>query len=321
MRKKSGRSIADIAAALHVSPSTVSRALRSSPSISSSMTEQVLAEARQQGYVCSKRKNLVIILPNSQMSNYDFCMLNALCHQCNVNGIGWEIVNYGNISIIQERLVHGIISLDYHDLRSSSLISRFNLPLVSVNDFPNIGVYSISSDAADGLCQALRHFKKLGHRKIIYLNSINRRNYCSSKRLEAYRIIGDELNLVCKSFPVELGAQYGDSLLAIVREQLNNGFTAAIVEGETLGIHISSRLQREGIKIPDDLSLITWDIPEVSEYLSPPVTAIRQNFPALAAAAVNAVKTLWQGESLPFSTKIPYLFFERGSTARLKPKE
>ena len=310
--------MADIATALHVSPSTVCRALRSNPSISGAMTERVLAEARRQGYVCSERRNLVIVLPNSQMSNYDFCMLSELCHQCNVNNICWEIVSHANLSVIQERLIHGIISLDYHDLRSTALVGCFNLPLVTVNDFPNIGVYSISSDASDGIRQAMRHLKELGHRKIIYLNSVNRRNYCSAKRLEAFREIGDEMNLVCRSFPIIVSDGNGDGLASIVREQLNNGFTAAIVEGETVGTHAGSCLQRARIRIPQDLSLVTWDIPGVSEHLSPPMTAIRQNFPALAEAAVNAVIALWQGKTLPLSTKITYLFFERGSTARLE---
>ncbi len=309
--------MADIAAALHISPSTVSRALRSDPSISGMVTEKVLAEARRQGYVGSKRKNLVIILPDSPMSSYESCMLNALCQQCNVNGISWEIVNYGNLAVIQERLIHGIISLDYRDLRSSLLVGSFNLPLVVVNDFPKIGVCSISSDAGDGIRQALRHLKKLGHNKIIYLYSINRKNYCSGNRLKAFCEIGRKMNLICRSFPIMINARYGDSLPSIVRDQLKNGFTAAIAEGETIGIYVGSCLQRDGIRIPEDLSLITWDIPGISEYLSPPMTAIRQDFSALAAAAVNAMLTLWRGENLPFSTKIPYLFFERESTALL----
>ena len=308
--------MADIAAALQISPSTVSRALRSDPSISGKVTEKVLEEARRQGYVGSKRKNLVIVLPDNRMSNYEFCMLDALCQQCNVNGISWEIVNYRNLPVIQERLIHGIISLDYRDLRSSPLFGSFNLPIVAVNDFPNIGAYSISSDAGNGIRQALRHLKKLGHNKIIYLYSVHRKNYCSSNRLKAFCEIGGEMNLICRSFPIMTNARYGDSLPSIVREQMNNGFTAAIAEGETIGIFVGSCLQRGGIRIPEDLSLITWDIPGVSEYLSPPMTAIRQDFSALATAAVNAMITLWRGDPLPLSTKIPYLFFERESTAR-----
>ncbi len=309
--------MADIAAALRISPSTVSRALRSDPSISGTVTEKVLAEARRQGYVGSKRKNLVIVLPDNTLSNYESCMLNALCSQCNNHGLSWEIVNYGNLSVIQERLIHGIISLDYRDLRSSRLVAGFNLPLVSVNDFPNLGIYSISSDAGDGIRQALRHLKKLGHVKIIYLHNINSKNYCSANRLEAFHEIGGGMNLVCRSFPIMFQARYGDSLLSIVREQMNDGFTAAIAEGETIGIYVGSCLQRDGIRIPEDLSLITWDIPGISESLSPPMTAIRQDFAALAAAAVNAMTSLWNGEKISFSLKIPYLFFERESTVRL----
>ena len=317
MRKKSRCSMADIAAVLHVNPSTVSRALRSDPSISFAVTEKVLAEARRQGYVFSNRKNLVIVLPDGSMSNYDFCMMDAICRQCNISGLSWEIVNYRNLPVIQERLIHGIISLDYRNLRSSPLVGILNLPLVAVNDSPNVEVHSISSDADDGIRQALRHLKKLGHRKIIYLYSVNRKNYCSANRLEAFSRTGGEMDLVCRHFPIMTNARYGDDLAAIVREQMNDGFTAVLAEGETIGIHAGSCLQRNGIRIPEELSLITWDIPGVSEHLSPPMTAIRQDFTALAEAAVNAMSALWRGEEPPLTTKIPYLFFERESTARL----
>lgn len=319
MRKKQGHSIADIAAALDLSPSTVSRALRANPAISGTTIRKVLAEAQKQGYISPEqgKKNLVIVLPYNTLSTYESFMIDAICNQCENNDISWEIVNSRHLPIIQERLIHGIISLDYRDLHSSALADRFNLPLVAVNEFPNITekVYSISSDASNGIRQAMQHLKNLGHRKIIYLYSINSKNYCSAKRLEAFNEIGSDMNLVCRSFPIMINHIYGDSLLQIVREQMGHSFTAVIAEGERVGIYAGSCLRRGGIGIPQELSLITWEIPGVSEHLFPAMTTIGQDFPALARAVVSSMVALWNGEKQPFALQIPYLFFDRDSTA------
>ncbi|MBE6358951.1 MAG: LacI family transcriptional regulator [Lentisphaerae bacterium] len=317
MRKKRGCSIADIAAALNISTSTVSRALRAVPSISGVTVRKVLAEAQKQGYIpAGRKKNLVIVLPFGTLSIYESCMLDSLCQECEANGIGWEIINPGNLPVIPERLIHGIVSLDYRDLHSSFLTNHFNLPLVAVNEFPNISekVYSISSDAGDGIRQAMCHLKMLGHSKITYLYSINSKNYCSAKRLEAFDAIGSEMNLVCRSFPIMINPMYGDELLEIVRGQMEHGFTAVIAEGERVGIYAGSCLRHGGIEIPGDISLITWEIPGISEHLFPSMTTIGQDFTALARAVINGMISLWNGETLPFLIKIPYLFFDRDST-------
>ena len=320
MRRKSGCSMADIASALNISPSTVSRALRSNPAISSTMTTKVLAEAQKQGYVCSKEKNIAIILPNSQLANYDTCMLNALCKQCNKYNISWELINSRNLAIIKERLIHGLISLNYHDLHSLALTTNFNLPLVAINCLPNMidKVYSISSDEENGLYQALQHLKKLGHNKIIYLYSLNTNNYCSSKRLEACKKISKDLNLNCRFFSISTNPNDRENILTIVKNQIDEGFTSGIIEGETVGFFASSFLQRNGIKIPDDFSLITWSVPDFSEYLYPAITALQQNFSALADIAINKLLALWQGENVPILNTVPYIFCERESTKALE---
>ena len=316
MRKKSGCSMADIAKALKISPSTVSRALRSNPAISSSMTTKVLAEAQKQGYVCSKEKNIAIVLPNSQLSNYDTCMLNALCLQCNSNNIRWEIINSRNLTVIKERLIHGLISLNYHDLNSLALTSNFNLPLVAINCSPNMmdKVYSISSDEENGIFTALMHLKKLGHTKIIYLHSLSQTNYCSNKRLEACQKITQELQLHCQFFAISTNPDNRNKVLTIIKEQIKANCTAGIIEGENIGFVASNFIQKNGIKIPENFSLITWGMPDFSEHLYPSITSLIQDFHALADNTIKTLLALWNGQSVPILSSVPYIFYEGEST-------
>lgn len=320
MRKKSGCSMADIAKALNISPSTVSRALRSNPSISRTVTTKVLAEAQRQGYVCSKEKNIAIILPDSRLANYDTCMINELCMKCNSYNISWEITNYKNLATIKERLIHGLISLNYHDLNFLALTSNFNLPLVAINCSPNMmdKVYSISSNEEQGIFTALMHLKKLGHTNIIYLHSLSQTNYCSNKRLDACQKISQELKLNCQLFAISTNPENRNIVLTIIKEQIKNNFTAGIIEGENIGFVSSNFIQKNGIKIPEDFSLITWGMPDFSEHLYPSVTSLIQDFPALADSTIKTLLALWNGQSVPILNSVPYIFYEGESTKVLE---
>ena len=81
MRKKTGPGIRDIAAALGLNISTVSRALNRSYLISRDTTELVLRKAHEMGYHFQRaRKCIVVLLPSSrlELAWYSISMLNAL---------------------------------------------------------------------------------------------------------------------------------------------------------------------------------------------------------------------------------------------------
>lgn len=321
MRKKNSKSISDIAKALNINTSTVSRALRKLPSISAETTRKVLQEAQRQGYFKSERKNVAIIIPHCPIANYDIGILNALMFKLEQDDISWEIIDSRNINIIPERLIHGIISLDFQDKKSSQLTNLCNLPVVAVNEEPNASekVYSVHSDARDGILQAMTHLKKLGHRKVVYLHS-GANNFCSRSRYQAFcetaKILG---NVVWKTRQVNANRDNHDEFQKLIFDMMSNGFSAAIIEGETSSINACYHLQQSKIKVPEQLSIIGWNSPILSEYMIPAMTAIGQNFTALATAAVNVLETIWDGETPPLNQVFPYLFFERESTGAYTP--
>lgn len=317
MRRKSERSIADIAAALGISTSTVSRALRQLPSISDKTTKLVLAEAQRQGYLQQSRKNVIILLPDTEIANYDITMLNMLNERMKKSDVTCEIVSARYFAIIPERLVHGIISMDYADCRSSNLVSKFNLPLVAINEMPYISgkVYAVYSDAFNGMKQAMDHLKDLGHTKVLYLFQ-NSTNFSSRTRLNAFHEIASTMSSVLwHAEPLRINRTYSENLLNIIGKARKSGFTAAIIEGESAGVYASSHLARAGYKIPEDLSLITYETPGISDVLPPSLTTLGQDFKALADKAMDIMEELWRGGSPPFSTTVNYIFNRRNSTA------
>ncbi|NMS02168.1 HTH-type transcriptional repressor PurR, partial [Vibrio parahaemolyticus] len=52
--------------------------------------------------------------------------------------------------------------------------------------------------------------------------------------------------------------------------------TAVFCFNDTMALGLMSRLQQNGIKIPEDISVIGYDNIELAEYFSPPLTTIHQ---------------------------------------------
>ncbi|MDF4804963.1 substrate-binding domain-containing protein, partial [Vibrio parahaemolyticus] len=52
--------------------------------------------------------------------------------------------------------------------------------------------------------------------------------------------------------------------------------TAVFCFNDTMALGLMSRLQQNGIKVPDDVSVIGYDNIELAEYFSPPLTTIHQ---------------------------------------------
>ena len=320
MRKKSDRSIADIAAALGISASTVSRALRQLPSISGKTTRMVLAEAQRQGYFIHERKNVVIVRSDAPMGWYDVSILNPLCARMSRDNITWEIVNSQNFSLIPERLVHGIISLDFRDRRSLNLAHNFNLPLVAINEAPCISekAYAVHSDAVHGMTMAMNHLKNLGHKKVLFLYQ-NSETFCSCARLNAFRSISRTIGSgVWQAEALRINKDTAEGLLARVAAAKDGGFTALIVEGESAGVAACNHLVSAGYRIPEDFSLLCWETPGISDLIMPGITTVEQDFTALAERAMDIMEALWKDDEAPFSVTVPYLFHQRDSTAAVQ---
>ena len=72
--------------------------------------------------------------------------------------------------------------------------------------------------------------------------------------------------------------------------------TAIICPFEMTDLSLFADLRRQGLRIPQDVELIHWHIPHISDTLMPGQFTIRQDFPALARRAVALLKELLAGK-------------------------
>lgn len=324
MRKTTPYGIRSIAERLGISSSTVSRALNNHPRISRETRVEVLRVARELGRPAKKaaQKTILLILPplRFQLKGSSFEIVNVMRQECRKRGYFLEMIAADQLDVLNDRDYAGAVCIDFSLRVSRFWGKRYTIPLVALNDYPNHieNIYTVSSDSLSAFIPAVRHLLRNGHRRIgmLQFEGNNDTNQDANDRRKAFFEVMD-------SFGLGGGAFYGtlqgdDPAFTEFREILKNGITALIVCGEGVAMFRTVEfLKKSGIKVPDELSLITWETGELSGLLTPALTTVAQNFPELAERTFSILEDVMAGKRVKKDVAVPYLFYDRGSVKKL----
>jgi DNA-binding LacI/PurR family transcriptional regulator len=170
------------------------------------------------------------------------------------------------------------------------------LPLLKSSPIPHVFANravrgsgrNVILDEAAAARAAVHHLHWLGHRRIGHLGGPPTLDP-AARRAKAFRRAITELGLgpatiVVGEFSEAGGAVSGAALLTGTPD-LTAVYSSSLAQ--TVGLlHAASEL---GIRVPDDLSVVSHDDMPIAEYLSPPITAISRPLAELGAAAVDAL--------------------------------
>ena len=188
MRKPAGKGVREIAEATGFNISTVSRALNNRPGVSAQAAAEIIRAARKIGWKNGKTTAYAVLLPGSRVALawYTLNMLDAIRDEALRRGVLLEIFFADHAELLRERAVDGILSLDF----SSQIVRKLStvLPAVCLNDFSwRIGdIYSVCSNAGQGVRRAVSLLLSYGHRKIGMLVNGSRETESNRERAEAF---------------------------------------------------------------------------------------------------------------------------------------
>jgi len=93
--------------------------------------------------------------------------------------------------------------------------------------------------------------------------------------------------------------------------------SAVICSSDLMAIGVLQEAAEQGVRVPDDLSVVGFDGIEATAWTNPALTTVEQPIEEIAETAVNSLRTLIDdpGKPLPDSFFRPRLR-ERASTAR-----
>jgi DNA-binding LacI/PurR family transcriptional regulator len=215
-----------------------------------------------------------------------------------------------------------IIASVGQDFSHIQKIREAEIPVVMVDRcFDELDVDSVSVDNVKGSLLAVNHLIKEGHIRIAFIQGLLG-TYANQTRLDGYRqalqtagILIDEQLIVGDDFRSFNGYLKTKSLL-----NLSNPPTAIFTAGDLIALGALEACREIDMKIPNDLSLITFDDPIYNSYLSPALTAVEQ--PRLKIAEI-AVAMLYSRITNPHDLRRKVLLEPklniRSSVAHLTP--
>lgn len=182
------------------------------------------------------------------------------------------------------------------------------------------GTPTVNTDNRIGVRMALEHLHKLGHRRIAYLDAGWLGDV--AERREAYSEFVAEHGLKLPAgYHQEGDNDIGSGQEAFARTmRLQDPPTAVMCATDQVALGALSEAQKAGIRVPEDVSVVGFDDIPLARFSIPPLTTVRQPLERLAKAAVEEVVAIIGGDK-DRASDIQYLRPElviRDSTASPK---
>ena len=328
--------IKDIAKALNLSTSTVSRALRDSYEINAETKRLVLEYAEKHHYhpnpiALSLKENrsraIGVIVP--EIANNFFSEA--------INGIEAIAYNRGyhviisqshesyerevvNIRQIVARRVDGLlISLSGHTTDVSHLKELVDkgLPIVFFDRVSDeMDRHKVVADNYQGAFEAVEHLIQTGRKRIALIASLPWLSN-TQERLAGYKAALEKHGLPCDENLIRY-CDFGiDEPEKKVTELLTYQPDALFMASDRLALICLSILKKLGINVPKDLALLGFTNIKVADLFSPPLTVVSQPAFEIGHTAADLLLDLIEKKTraLPFQTiKLPTTLIVRNST-------
>jgi DNA-binding LacI/PurR family transcriptional regulator len=308
--------VKEIAKQAGVAISTVSHVLNGTAPLSKDVRDRVLQAARQLGYLEQRRvrasisalTDVVLAIaedatPQIDTNMFTVAILNSLRQECDRRsirlipavGVGQKVDVAAVRDILKAETPQGLIL--YTDDRPELIqaVAGLGVPTVLINgEDPTMSVDSVVPANRFAGLQATRHLLQLGHRNILHMTWHRRQTI--RRRLEGFMDAFREINLPlpadaiieADSFEPEHAEQLIDRLMA--RDGGLRGATAIFCASDNLALGTLRALERHGVGVPDNVSVIGFDDIMLGELSRPPLTTIHVPLDQLGPAALGLIE-------------------------------
>jgi LacI family transcriptional regulator len=318
--------IYDVARALNISPSTVSRGLKDHPHIRTETKKKILATAKAMGYqqnkfasnLRQKRTNTIGVVVPKLSSYFMATVISGIEKITSQYGYGliisqsqesWE-KEISCVSTLFNSRVDGLLvslAFDTRNVDHFKMLLNKDIPVVFFDRVAECnGCISIVIDNFKAGYESTSHLIEQGCKRIIYLGGNLLRNVYS-ERLRGYRqaladngISFDQNMVIISDLNGHTGTDTTKKILEMVPRpdgifsSNDNSAVAAMLE-----------LEKSGISIPDEIAVVGFNNDPICQIIKPNLTTI--DYPAREVgeiAATSLINKLINSQSANFSTII-----------------
>jgi len=345
MNKPAKVTIEDVAAAAGVSRQTVSRVINNGPNVKPAVRQRVEAVIEQLGYVpnLSARRmgggrSFLILSINDRARTFENWvsgrgndwvdqMLYGGMSECALHNyhIVLELIDTDSSSTIPQisRAVgslrpDGVILTPPH-CDNAELVAWFDrqaIPCARVGHREGGGYVDVFMDDAGAMREVTQHLLGLGHRRIGFLAGPKAYGPSQQRRAAFHQALSDA-GLPDAAGPVGDGNFYFDTAVDLLEAMFTapEPPTAIIADNDKMAFAALHVAASRGLKVPDDLSVISFEDTPGVRFSVPPLTAIRQPTAAMIGKACAQLIALSKGEEGLGAFELPYEFVVRATTA------
>lgn len=331
--------IYDIGKIAGVSASTVSRVLNNKPGVNNETRQKILKllnqyhfepNASAQGLVSQSSKIIGIMMSDirtihhSESAYYVEQALQKAGYSCLIVNCGFtEESQEKGLRILASRRAEAVLLIgsNFQSENTKQAILRYlkNRPVIIENgtiDLPN--VYSVVADEEHGVAECLQLLFRKGKKHPCYVNInmtpsniLKMQGYC-----HAWREHIQDREPFILNIPRQEGRDEWELCYEATGELLlNNPETDAIIFSTDLLANAGMRaLQKMGIQIPEQVSVIGIDNSIYSQLCDPPMTVLNNKMPELSITCSNLLLQILDGQNVSKRLMVLSEIIERSTT-------
>lgn len=330
--------IYDIAREAGVSTATVSRVLTNKTKVSQKKREKVQALIDFYGYQpnalargLSDTKSHVLGIVSADVRNPFYAETFVACELAAkeagytvllCNSFGLTDIESEQLDMLRQQKVDAIIQLGGRgdDLESDKEyvekvkgITQY-IPMVVTGKLDGTNCYKVQIDAEKSAQLLMEHLIELGHKDFVFIGG--RDNVLSThikyktyqKVLEQHHIPFSQEQIIEGSYDYDTGYEGMNRILA------NHVPTAVVAINDFLAAGVIRSILENGWRIPEDISVVSYDNVYISDLLIPKLTSIDYNYHVFGKALVDtAVAAIENRSTQALQKVVPALVIRESS--------
>ncbi len=230
--------------------------------------------------------------------------------------------NESYMKLANERNLDGIIVIGMYPDQFYQQMKKTDIPIVLVDSYCEDHYYhNIRIDDAYGSYLATSYVLDQGHEQIAFFCGQIKENGVMKKRLLGYQQALEERQLpFCKEYILEDKIDYDSGIkLADQLIRRNLPVTAVVAAADILAIGAMKGFYEKGVRVPEDISVMGFDDLQISKYLTPGLSTVKQEIQGKGKEAVDMLIRNMKDPDLTKQEKVlPVTLVERESVRKCR---
>lgn len=306
--------IKDVARLAEVSISTVSRVINDSKPVSPEVRRKVLKIIEETGYkpndvarsLVTRRSYLIGVIVNNLAQSYVADIVRGIEEIGKMYGFDILLCSsYSSketqekyLQLLDRKQAEGLFLVgNKFDDEIIETAKNLNKPCVYFTRDVRENMNYISIDCNSAIYEMTKYLVQEGHKKIIYVSDFEDRTSVENDKIQGYLKAVEDNELGYSKVYVVGGNKHGRAYeLGKTIAKDTNEFTAVVCSNDEIAIGILDSFLDNGIKVPDDVSIVGFGNIREGKFVRPEITTVGEPYYDVGAVGMRMLIKMIKGD-------------------------